>query len=76
MPQYDVTLRDYWRILNKRKIIVIFATLMLGLTSYVTAYMSTPQLRYESTAKLQYEEARSAQEAYIPGIGLGRCHRD
>ena len=69
MPQYDVTLRDYWRILNKRKIIVIFATLMLGLTSYVTAYMSTPQLRYESTAKLQYEEARSAQEAYIQALG-------
>ena len=26
MPQYDVTLRDYWRILRKRKTIVIFAT--------------------------------------------------
>ncbi len=53
---------------EQRKIIVIFATVMLGLTSY-TAYMSTPQLRYESTAKLQYAEAKSAQEAYIQALG-------
>jgi polysaccharide biosynthesis transport protein len=69
MPQYDVTLRDYWRILRKRKTIVIFATVMLGITSYITALMSTPTLRYEASAKIQFEQNQSAQEAYISAIG-------
>lgn len=69
MPQYDVTLRDYWRILRKRKTIVIFATVMLGVTSYITALMSTPTLRYEARAKIQFEQNQSAQEAYISALG-------
>ena len=71
MPQYDVTLRDYWRILRKRKTIVIFATAMLCITSYVTALLSTPTLRYESAAKVQFEKSQSAQEAYISALGGG-----
>ena len=69
MPQYDVTLRDYWRILRKRKTIVIFATVMLGVTSYITALMSTPTLRYEASSKIQFEQNQSAQEAYISALG-------
>ena len=69
MPQYDVTLRGYWRILRKRKTIVIFATAMLGVTSYVTALMSTPTLRYEASSKVQFERIQSDQEAYISALG-------
>ncbi|MCZ6636522.1 MAG: AAA family ATPase [bacterium] len=71
MPQYDVTLRDYWRILRKRKVIVIFATIMLGLTSFATALISKPTPRYRTTAKIQYERSQSAQEAYVSALTGG-----
>ena len=69
MPQFDVTLRDYWRILRKRKTIVIFATAMLGITGYVTALMPTPPLRYEASTKIQFEQSQSPQVAYIAALG-------
>ena len=71
MPQYGVTLRDYWRILRKRKTIVICATAMLGITSYVTALMPPPTLRYEASTKIQFEQNQSPQEAYLSAIGGG-----
>ena len=69
MAQYDVTLRDYWRILRKRKVIVIFATVMLGLTSFATALVSRPEPRFRATAKVQYEKTQTAQQAYAAALG-------
>ena len=34
MAQYELNLRDYWRIMRKKKSIVIFTTLMLGFFSF------------------------------------------
>lgn len=64
MAQYDVTLRDYWRIIRKRKLYIAFATVMLGLTSFATAFYSKPVPKYRAEAKVQYERAQSAEEAY------------
>lgn len=70
MPQYDVTLRDYWRILRKRKVIVVFATAMLGMTSFAAALVSKPEPRFKATAKVQYEKKQqTAQEAYVEALG-------
>lgn len=68
MAQYDVTLRDYWRIVRKRKLYIIFATFMLGLTSFATAYMSRPEPRYRTEAKVQYNRSQTAQEAYAAAL--------
>ncbi|MDA0748675.1 MAG: polysaccharide biosynthesis tyrosine autokinase, partial [bacterium] len=69
MPQYDVTLRDYWRILRKRKVIVVFATFMLGMTSFAAALISKPDPQYKATAKVQYEKTQqSPQEAYMAAL--------
>lgn len=64
MAQYDVTLRDYWRIIRKRKLYILFATVMLGLTSFATAFYSKPTPKYRAEAKVQYERAQTAEEAY------------
>ncbi|MBT4139826.1 MAG: AAA family ATPase, partial [Candidatus Latescibacteria bacterium] len=64
MAQYDVTLRDYWRIVRKRKLYILFATVMLGLTSFATAYYSKPIPKFRAEGKIQYERAQSAEEAY------------
>ena len=69
MAQYDVTLRDYWRIVRRRKTIVIFATAVLGITSFATALVSQPTPRYRTYAKIQYESSQTAQQAYIQALG-------
>jgi capsular exopolysaccharide synthesis family protein len=68
MAQYDVTLRDYWRIIRKRKLYILFATVMLGLTSFATAYYSKPVPRFQAETKVQYERAQSAEEAYTSAL--------
>ena len=68
MPQYDITLRDYWRIVRKRKLYIIFATIMLGFTSFATAYFSKPELKFRTEAKVQFERSLSAQEAYVSAL--------
>ncbi len=37
MTQYDLNLRDYWRILRKRKWVVAFMTLAFGGMSFAFA---------------------------------------
>ena len=69
MAQYDVTLRDYWRIIRKRKLYIIFAMLMLGLTSFATAQFSRPAPRYRAESKVQYERSQSAEQAYAFAMG-------
>ena len=68
MAQYDVTLRDYWRIVRKRKLYIIFATFMLGFISFVMAYMSRPEPRYKADAKVQFTRSQTAQEAYAAAL--------
>ncbi|MBW2151159.1 MAG: AAA family ATPase [Deltaproteobacteria bacterium] len=59
MPQYDVDLRDYWRIIRKRKLTIIFMVVMVGLSSYGFAKMKEPAPRYEATASVKIEGAAS-----------------
>ena len=42
MAQYEVTLRDYWRILRRRKGVVIFTAFLLGFFSFVLAQIWQP----------------------------------
>ena len=47
MAQYDVDLRDYWRIIKKRKTSIIFMVLLVGLSSYGFAKIKEPIYYYE-----------------------------
>jgi len=67
MPQYDVDLRDYWRIIRKRKLTIIFMVVMVGLSSYGFAKMKEPAPRYEATASVKIEGAASM----LGGFGRG-----
>ena len=52
MAQYEVTLRDYWRILRRRKGIVLFTAFLVGFFSYVIATINKPVPQYTATAKV------------------------
>ncbi|SVE30442.1 uncharacterized protein METZ01_LOCUS483296, partial [marine metagenome] len=53
MAQYEVTLRDYWRIPRRRKGIVVFTAFLLGFFSFLLASIWKPQPLYQATAKVQ-----------------------
>jgi len=57
MAQYDVDLRDYWRILKKRKMIVILMICLIGLSSYGFAKLKEPLPLYETSASVKIERA-------------------
>ena len=59
MAQYDVDLRDYWRILKKRKFIVILMVCLVGLSSYGFAKLKEPLPLYETGASVKIERANN-----------------
>ena len=63
MAQYDVDLRDYWRILKKRKAIIILMVCLVGISSYGFAKLKEPLPLYEASASVKIE--RSANMASL-----------
>ncbi|MDD5765998.1 MAG: hypothetical protein PHW79_07135, partial [Candidatus Marinimicrobia bacterium] len=55
MPQYELNLRDYWRIIKKKKIIVIATVIMLGGFSMIFAIMNKPTPLYQASSSLKIE---------------------
>ena len=53
MSKYDLNLRDYWRILRRRKNIVILSILLLGSFSTSLATIHKPPPLYEATASVK-----------------------
>ncbi|RJQ60343.1 MAG: hypothetical protein C4530_07950 [Desulfobacteraceae bacterium] len=57
MAQYDVDLRDYWRIIRKRKFTIFFMVIVVGLTSFGAAKLKEPVPLYEATASVKIERS-------------------
>ncbi len=55
MAQYDVDLRDYWRIIKKRKTSIIFMVLLVGICSYGFAKLKEPTPLYEASSAIKID---------------------
>jgi len=55
MAQYDVDLRDYWRIIRKRKASILFMVLLVGLCSYGFAKFREPAALYEANSAIKID---------------------
>ena len=53
MPQYELNLRDYLRIFNKRKYIIIFTLLIVTIGSFVFTPKVTPSFKASATIKIE-----------------------
>ena len=72
MAQYEVTLRDYWRILRRRKGIVVFTAFLLGFFSFVLATIWQPIPIYTAAAKVQLISGQqSIANMYLEAYGGG-----
>lgn len=65
MVQYDFNLRDYYRILRKRRALIIFTMLSLGFFSLLFAFTGTPTPLYKSTASIKVEKSSSVSGLYV-----------
>lgn len=57
MAQYDINLREYFRIIRRRRGIVIIVPLLFGLSAFALALLQTPTPLYQATAVVRVERA-------------------
>ena len=68
MAQYEVTLRDYWRIFRRRKGVVLFTAFLLGFFSFVMATIWKPLPFYKAAAKVQIKASASLTGLHLQAI--------
>jgi capsular exopolysaccharide synthesis family protein len=68
LAQYDINLREYWRILKKRKFVVIFITIVLGLFSTSFAILRAPHPLYTATCSIKFEKETTIEGLYARTI--------
>ncbi len=59
MAQYDVDLRDYWRIIKKRRAIIVLMVVLVGLCSYGFAKLKEPEPLYQAGSAIKIETTGS-----------------
>jgi succinoglycan biosynthesis transport protein ExoP len=64
LAQYDINLREYWRILKKRKWIVIITAILLGLFSTIFAISQSPTPLYTSYCEIKFEKETTLEGLY------------
>ena len=57
MAKYDINIRDYWRIIRKRRTVVILAAVLFTVFSYLFVVVRTPEPFYEATSAVKVEKA-------------------
>ena len=64
MNQYDLNLREYWRILKKRKFVIIITAFVLGVFSTFSAILQAPDRLYTSTCSIKFEKETTLEGLY------------
>ncbi|MEE8300677.1 MAG: polysaccharide biosynthesis tyrosine autokinase, partial [Desulfatiglandales bacterium] len=71
MAQYDIDLREYWRVIRRRKVIVILTTVLLAFFSIALAIIRAPSPLYEATCSVKFEKSVSPLGLYTMIISIG-----
>jgi capsular exopolysaccharide synthesis family protein len=64
LAQYDVNLREYWRILKKRKLIVFFTAVSVGVLSTGFAILKAPPPIYSAVCSVKFEKETTVEGLY------------
>ncbi|MDM8535892.1 GNVR domain-containing protein [Desulfobacterales bacterium HSG17] len=68
MAQYDVDLRDYWRIIKKRQILIFLMVFLVGSFSYMFAKMREPAPVFEAETAVKIERRTNLAEFFMGGF--------
>jgi len=72
MPQYDLNLRDYWRILRKRVWSVAAVTAAFGVLAFLFAEIQKPDPLYQATAVVKFERTTTLVGLLVESISLSQ----
>ena len=61
MAQYDINLREYWRILKRRRLIVIFTAIVLGGFSTAFAVFRAPAPIYSAACSIKFDKETTVE---------------
>jgi capsular exopolysaccharide synthesis family protein len=70
MTQYDLNLRDYWRVLRRRKWSVLLVTVAFGVMAYGFAYVQKPVPIYQSVAVVKFERTTTLVGLLVETIAV------
>ncbi len=68
MTQYELNIRDYWRIIRKRRNVIILSTALLTLLTFTISYIQKPTPLYEATASVKIDRATSIAGLFLEVI--------
>ena len=72
MGQYDINLREYWRIIRRRKIIIIFTTVTLSFFSFIFAKINEPLPIYSASSALRIDQNTAVAGIVNSFVGFSR----
>jgi polysaccharide biosynthesis transport protein len=64
LAQYDINLREYWRIIKKRNLTVIFTAVILGIFSTFFSILRAPTPLYTSSCSIKFEKQTSMEGVF------------
>ncbi len=68
MTQYELNFNDYWRIIKKKKWLIIFTAVMLTFFSLLFTLINKPTPIYEATSSIQIEKNTSLTGLYMESV--------
>ena len=68
MAQYDVDLRDYWRVIKKRRTTIILIVVLVGICSYGFAKLKEPAPLFKASSAIKIETTTSLASALMGGF--------
>jgi succinoglycan biosynthesis transport protein ExoP len=70
LAQYDVNLREYWRIVRKRKFVVLVIAVILGIFSTAFAILGAPAPLYTTECMIEIKRERLVEGIYSKTIAF------
>lgn len=65
---YDLNLREYWRTIRRRKVIIIFTIFMMTLFSFIFSVLGRPTPIYKAGASVKVEKSGSVTGLFIQTV--------
>ncbi|MBM4133663.1 MAG: hypothetical protein FJ245_07835 [Nitrospira sp.] len=69
MAQYDLNLVDFWLIVRRRKLIILFTVVLVGISTATLPYLVGPAPVFKASARVKYERSTTASGLLQESIG-------
>jgi len=68
MTQYELNIRDFWRVIRKRKYFIAVVAATIAVMSAAYSFLNRPQPIYESVASVKIERTNTLTGVYLQAI--------